>query len=408
MENILDNARSMDFRLRLVSAGLNRLVKELFEQIPNPQKQHRYQGKLRKCLRIILINLIGTAQSTNGWVSYSRNANFPEYRLKDYSAKTISKVTDFLHDNLFIEHKPGFMFEGLSRMSRMRATPKLKELFASYSLTQTNIEWKEKGNRIILRDEMKRDIPFKRTDFTNTMLTKLKKINEQLKNHNLVLPNEYQINRKAYNRIFNIDFDHGGRFYGPEWQWMKGEDRRSIRIDGSPLIELDYTATHPTLLYALKGKSLSIDPYQLNESTPEERGFLKRITLVLINVGDPIKARRAVQRLINIGELEKPPSIEDLNGLINEFMAKHQPIQDLFNPKVGMYLQRLESDLCEALLIEFADKGIPVLSVHDSFLVPREYNVPKSILCKLFSLLALHGSPRSNPQPKKVHNHQQL
>ena len=54
-------------------------------------------------------------------------------------------------------------------------------------------------------------------------------------------------------------------------------------------------------------------------------------------------------------------------------MEKHSAIRDLFDNDTGLKLQRLDSDICESVLMEFYTKDIPVLSVHDSFIVSKNY-----------------------------------
>ena len=100
----LDNAPKIDFSMRLPSRGLNRLVRELFNLIPHKPPQSSYRQKLRDCLRIVLINL----NSTDGYISYSRNDHSREYRLKQYSAKNIRTIVDRVLDGRFVHTRQDF------------------------------------------------------------------------------------------------------------------------------------------------------------------------------------------------------------------------------------------------------------------------------------------------------------
>ncbi len=62
-----------------------------------------------------------------------------------------------------------------------------------------------------------------------------------------------------------------------------------------------------------------------------------------------------------------------MKDLIKAFMEQHGPIRDLFDNDTGLKLQRLESDICEAVLMEFYEKDVTVLSVHDSFIIGKNY-----------------------------------
>ena len=54
-------------------------------------------------------------------------------------------------------------------------------------------------------------------------------------------------------------------------------------------------------------------------------------------------------------------------------MTFHQPIADHFYTGVGLKLQRMDSDIAEKVLLHFAQKGIAILPLHDSFLMHNGY-----------------------------------
>jgi len=361
--------------MKLQSKGLNRLVKDFFDRMPDVPKQRTYRVRLRQCLRIVLINLIDMASFSRWFVSYSRNTHSPEYKPVNYSAKNISKVVDFLRNNNLVINRLGHFSQDPDhrRISRMRANKKLIELFDEYEVNQAEIEGEKKAGLIILRDEFKQPIPFKDNDFTLSATANLQKINNLLSVHNIVMGHGYNIHRKYLHRVFNLDFNLGGRFFGSDWQQLKSSERQLIKIDNSPVIELDFQSLHPTMLYALKGIQLEGDAYKLEGYSSEIRDFLKTVMIVRINTRSNEHAIKAIQGLINQKELIKPSEVNSLKKLIQAFMEKHSPIRDLFDNATGLKLQRLDSDICEAVLMEFYEKDIPVLSVHDSFIIGKNY-----------------------------------
>jgi hypothetical protein len=50
-------------------------------------------------------------------------------------------------------------------------------------------------------------------------------------------------------------------------------------------------------------------------------------------------------------------------------MSFHEPIAHHFYTGVGLRLQRLDSDIAEKILLHFAQSGIAILPLHDSFLM---------------------------------------
>jgi len=371
----LDNSRKIDFGMKLKSKGLNRLVRYLFNRMPDVPKQKKYSDRLRQCLRVVLINLIDMTSFSNGFVSYSRNTHSKEYNLVNYSAKNISKVVDFLENKSLIENRPGYFSQDPDqrRISRMRANKKLIKLFDEYEVNQAKISGNKKSGLIILRNEFKESIPFQDTEFTLSVKANLQKINDLLSAHNIVKGSGYNIHRKFLHRVFNLDFKHGGRFVGSDWQRLNSAERQLIKIDNSTVIELDFKALHPTMLYALKDIQLEGDAYKLKGYSHRIRDFLKTVMLIRINTNSDEQAVRAIQGLINEKKIKKPSEVYSLKDLIKAFMEKHGPIRDLFDNDTGLKLQRLESDICEAVLIDFYAKDVPVLSVHDSFIIGKNY-----------------------------------
>lgn len=67
---------------------------------------------------------------------------------------------------------------------------------------------------------------------------------------------ELTLAQEQLHRVFNDgSFRCGGRFYGALHQGISSELRQCIRINGSPVTELDYSGFHLTMLYHMKGLS---------------------------------------------------------------------------------------------------------------------------------------------------------
>ena len=54
-------------------------------------------------------------------------------------------------------------------------------------------------------------------------------------------------------------------------------------------------------------------------------------------------------------------------------MAFHTPIAQHFYTGVGLHLQRIDSDIAERVILAFIALDIPILPLHDSFLVHNGY-----------------------------------
>lgn len=219
----------------------------------------------------------------------------------------------------------------------------------------------------------------------------LKKLNARLRGNKDSGTRVIDFTRKRLYRVFlDRRLDRGGRFYGPWYQGIPEEYRSKILINGNPTLEIDYSGYHPRILYALKGLTLPEDPYNLEDfpQTEEMRGFLKGMLLSIVNAKDEKDAIAGMrgQRYKDFKKAKrwgteiKPLGIEPLTDeryreVMGKLMQRHQPIQEFFYTEKGSYLQWLDSQIAEAIMLYFAEYfDQPCLPVHDSFIVDVRFS----------------------------------
>jgi len=169
-------------------------------------------------------------------------------------------------------------------------------------------------------------------------------------------------------RVFNDNWNNGGRFYGGWWQQVKKRDvnhRSHIQISGEPIVEEDYAQLHPRLLYRYVGKELKGDAYEL---PGWGRGLCKKALNILINAATERAAIGAIANEIG-GESAHAKACQ----LISELKARHKPIAKFFHSKIGCHLQRIDSDMAEKVMLTLLKQGTIPLPIHDSFLVPKKH-----------------------------------
>jgi hypothetical protein len=173
-----------------------------------------------------------------------------------------------------------------------------------------------------------------------------------------------------------------GRYYGGWWQSIPREWREYIRIDGSPVVEIDYSGLHIILLYGLEQidywKDVGKDPYELEEykHISGMRDLLKIVLLTVINAKSREAAIKAIRKEINENKENYQWFIKegiDIQDLVDKFSEAHKPIQKYFFKDYGVKLQRTDSRIAERVINEFTIEEIPVLCLHDSFIVAIEY-----------------------------------
>jgi hypothetical protein len=163
-------------------------------------------------------------------------------------------------------------------------------------------------------------------------------------------------------RIYNGGWTLGGRYYGGWWQSVRSSDRHHFVIDCSRTVEVDYEQLHPRLLYALAGKHLEGDAYTL---PGWERKVCKRAFNILINASNYNEAVGAVLPYVDGCEVTAA-------DLIHDIKAHHPDIRQYIHSGLGLRLQNMDAEMCRHVLSEMiVRRGVTVLPIHDSFIVPE-------------------------------------
>ena len=188
----------------------------------------------------------------------------------------------------------------------------------------------------------------------------------------------------------NSSWNEGGRMYaglttfGLNYQNVPATMRRSITIDGQECVELDYSALHINILYAQKGESLGhIDPYACGSKVL--RPLVKKALLLLLNAHSRAVVtymleewRKELFSSNSLTEHEKQAKdaflhSPDVGKLLTSIERKHSKIADKFYSGVGVKLQNIDSQIALTILKYFSQRDIPVLPVHDSFIIAEEH-----------------------------------
>ena len=195
-------------------------------------------------------------------------------------------------------------------------------------------------------------------------------------------PRRLQVNQhdKFTRRIFNRgSFDKGGRFWGGWWQRCPKEWREKIFIDDKPTSELDYSGLHIVMLYAREGidywEKVNTDPYEIDlpdfDGTPKQlRAICKQLVLVALNAKDGASAFSAFRNDAATGSPEKRRGNDFLSKVLDLLKEKHRPIAHMLANDAGIDLMNQDAKIAERIITHFTRQGIPILAIHDSFIVP--------------------------------------
>ena len=332
----------------------------------------------------------------------------------------------------------------IGKSSRMKATQKLIDVMKVHGINWTAIDASPDPSNVIelksVKDKQRNQTKLTFDDNADVKIPTMRKalvgINEALKktlvnlkvtddqftviNNRLSNDKDRQMvnfsNRYIVRKFTNGTFEDGGRFYGGWWQDIPKEYRKFIQIQGKPTAELDYSTLHPTILYLKEGLKPPKVSYDLHDWNKEHRSIYKKTFNQLLNsksvmhrksmwgsfAPEILKSDNAPgwseldenkQGKLNREELIRLTG-RDYNDLIEAILEKHQPIQHRFFTQAWTWLQRLDSNIPEMVMLKMLnEEDIPVLPLHDSFVVRAIFKDVLSEVMEISCKEIIKGEP---------------
>jgi hypothetical protein len=397
-----------EFNIALTLVGKNawRLVDRVMLDFKS-KRTDKYHKLYRDQLGVILANLYETYSIQDYLFTYysKSNSDYKEttrYNPNKISARPLRFLADSLIKHGWVGTSQWFYDENNKEnrwCSRMRPSKKLIQAFKKFKITPKCI-YRKPMEYIRLKDSKKRLEEYENTPVTNLMRNRLSAYNSLIFQTNIRLKrskkiNEYlelkptNFNDTEYYRVFNGgSFELGGRFYGPWWVTLSKDARGNITLNGEKTIELDYSSIGIHLLYSQENLNYydlngnNSDPYTLKGIDPEEREVNKKIITFALNMSPEDRHRKFVytvrkkikktndeRSILGIKKLLKVPTPREVHKRLRIFKKENVPIEHYLFTGVGTKLQFKDSCIAESVIERMVSMRIPVLVVHDSFIV---------------------------------------
>lgn len=335
------------------------------------------------CLNMIVMNLLACVRKGNK-LSYPRNKNVTPRNKKKISVRHIIKAIDFLVESGMVYNVIG----NSSKLAELRTMSYISPTQDFISAWDTTFEYEDAEMKhldasqvIILRDKDKNDIPYVRTPEIIEMEKAVHAINE-VNTCAIITDGNGKNLVNIYTRIFNEDFNHGGRYYRGDVLQLKHRDTHSrldITINEESVVEIDYSNLHFRIAAVMNGinpDSLPDDVYSgiIDDYTNRvDRRIVKLAVNIMFNATSESKALRAIQQTINSLSTDEK-TVFNL-GSCRTVVARIKRSYPQFVPyfcrgdSSGLELQCLESKLATSVLMKCVEEELPCLPVHDSFIV---------------------------------------
>lgn len=409
------HSRPLDVHTWSGHAEINLLVDRMWSAFGEARqsaltpKGNRQGTQPKRLLKVLLVHLYATyLDDPTLWtgVPRSKNSYVPTSRYNQlHISFKIVPVIDYLIELDYVDFVNGSndrTHNGWhSFTSRIRPSRILQAEFGKCTATLFDINKHHNEVAVILSDfdtdvegnlitrrgkKLRKLIEYEDTPETQRMELQLKAYNELLRNTYIDIATleiayidrqtkkgnqRVPINQtnKFVRRIFSRgSWTLNGRYYGGFWQQVGAEYRKHILINDMPTIEVDYKGIHPSILSINRGKTFN--GYDVgrellpNLTKEQQRKAIKLLVLTAINAASKSQAYKAFRSNSDI-------SLKDyeLDVLLTGFLKLNPHLkEDLFTNK-GIELMYQDSKIVEYVINKFTQSGVPVLSVHDSFLI---------------------------------------
>lgn len=410
MDRIDKDMRVLGTEQSVVALGYKTNTKLLSFNIKVPKAvSNTFRDKEYNLVRMVISNLLSCIRKNQGLV-YSRDKSDPKYKRTDgteVTTREVVKAVDWLVENGYactIIGKPSKTVE-LRVPSILLATQKLKDKFikkevmleaeGNYLDTVQVLSLRSKKEKGVMKE-----LPIRMTKEMMLIEENVRLYNEMLDTAD-VRDSEGNNITNVYKRIWSWgSLKLSGRWYGSVVNTPR-VDRLGITINNMPVVEIDYVGIHPRILWAMYGKPLWEFPYDIyaeiaNVKSPVDRKISKLALLIYLNAIDEKEAQFAIQGEINTLSAEEKSeytlgkSTGVLKKMTSWFELNEMPIKKDYvgDNNIGLILQNKDSELANFIIKHLRLINVPVLVVHDSFIVPEQnQHITEQVMAESFKVM---------------------
>jgi|CEGF01.1.fsa_nt_gi hypothetical protein len=380
------------------------LVETVVNDILSASEPSNYKpktDKTRTLVKVVISSLYAAYSSlSGGWVSFPKSRS--AYSTKDpnkvpYSYREAIKVHESLEKLGWIKVLKGNEQNGYTRIS---AAGHLKQVFEEQEFQWLPVELKPKDQLVELYEKLSKNKRIRLELPTNPEYTSfVESTQDALHQYNAFITQQCicldltddhlkqiaesiskDTNRDPVcfystqlRRIFSRgSLQQGGRFYGGWWQQLPEKYRAHITINGEKTVEVDFSSVAFTILYAARGYYIEdgSDPYDIGLSDWQGKDDTRR-KVIKVFMNAMINDDKGTYRL--------PADLQAKIGMSHqqlktEVLRQHSAIADDLVAGKGLWAQFKDSQIAFSVMESLAQQGIPVLPIHDSFIVRcRDY-----------------------------------
>lgn len=192
------------------------------------------------------------------------------------------------------------------------------------------------------------------------------------------------LTRTSLTAIFHVDEKNTvsyGRMHGAFWQSIPSRYRKDILIDGTPTVELDYSAQILSMAAGHAKVQISGDPYAVDLGLDKlgskiQRKIVKSCLVIMFNVDSQKSAIKAIRSKIYKEEflLNSVVTLTDATilGFFGEIFLTYPFLRKYAFKGLGKMFFFHDSEIARTIMKTFIDLNKVVLPIHDGFIAKEE------------------------------------
>lgn len=378
-----ESPRAFDPAKTAATCKSKQLVAEVLERIEKAERRQRRRRKAdqerhESAAEALVCDLVHRAlDDPDAWlmVEMSKGALSPQTRRAPFLTEAFLDLVKLLcHPEVAAaELQPGYYaswFGGERTM--IRVSPWLDARIDDLEIHYEDIGRNQAllGDPLVLRSDKVRGsaktLPLPDTQEVRALRAQMRQINSWLAQADIsyVGPEPVDLGRRYLKRIFNNgSLQEGGRLYHGFWQDMSKEDRADyLRIEGAPVVSLDFAQMSVRTAYALVGtEPPEGDLYELPGVTGDRQGVKTVFNALLANAKVPTRMPRGARAHF--------ARHETVHSVIAGIRRRHPALVPLFGKGQSCALMNLESQIIIGAMLRLQDRGVVALPIHDGILV---------------------------------------
>ena len=212
--------------------------------------------------------------------------------------------------------------------------------------------------------------PYDDTEITDRFRSELQQINAWLERADITFDSvaanydrPVDTHARRMYRYFAGDFKSGGRLFRGFWENLPKQARlQGLRIEGEPVVELDYAQLNPMLAYAkVRCSPPPGDAYALPALEGHRDGVKKVFNALLFDTEPRERFPKGVNVLF--------PRKAKVSDVIQAIYEKHPQLRPVLGTGAGFGLMFLESEIMMRVLEGLQERDVVGLPVFDAVIV---------------------------------------